>query len=170
MEADGSPGKYVYTLCELSSDIVIHSLDKPSFPIARHSILPSFDRYPASPRAEQMLASEIVLIPSPSGGEMLLIASNRDSPNPDGDALALFTVSSDNPGQISPAQHQFVFGAGKHLRGVAANKEGKWVCVTSRNPGDVVMYERVGDGSQLREVARTSLGRIMTPVCPLWIE
>lgn len=113
-----------------------------------------------------MLASEIALFPADPKGNHLLVASNRDSANPAGDALALFSVSAQDGSQVTPKAEKFVMGGGKHLRGVASDAEGKWVCVTGRNGGGVVIYERVEEG--LREVVRYE--EIEKPVCPLWIE
>lgn len=117
-----------------------------------------------------MTASEIVLLPAPEkGGRLLMITSNRDSPNAEGDALALFSVDAEDGSDVRSAPNQFILGAGKHLRGVAPDKSGKWVCVTGRNGGGVVIYERTGsDGLGLSEVAR--LEGLENPVCPLWLD
>lgn len=122
------------------------------------------------PHAEQLTAAELVLLPPITpDGPYLLIASNRDSPNSEGDALALFLVDPEDGSKVTPCDDQWVVGAGKHLRGVSADKSGKWVCVTARNSDRVVMYERTGEkGDRLEEVAR--LEGLDKPVCPLWIS
>jgi 6-phosphogluconolactonase (cycloisomerase 2 family) len=132
--------------------------------ISRLSILPPADE----PHRPSLGASEIVLLPPVrAGGPSLLIASNRDSPNAEGDAIALFSVSA-NGSKVEPTPEGFVKGIGRHLRGVSADAEARFVAVCARNGGGLAMFERKGeDGLQLEEVARLDVERT---VCPLWIS
>jgi 6-phosphogluconolactonase (cycloisomerase 2 family) len=131
--------------------------------ISSHSILPPADK----DNQDKMLASEIILLPSlhPSG-KHLLICTNRDSPNPEGDAIALFSVDDD--GQVKRTEQGWVTGVGKHLRGMAADKEGRYVAVAGRDQGGLVLFERDREkGLTLIEVARIDVDHV---VCPLWID
>jgi len=175
----------LYTLCELSSTLVTHSLsplpDKqavsedgapntggvaqsgPPVCISRHSILPPADKDNQS----KMLASEILLLPSPTSGcKHLLICSNRDSPNPEGDAIALFSVDDD--GTVERTEQGWITGIGKHLRGMSADKEGKYVAVSGRDGGGLTIFERDQEKVlKLKEVAKLEVEQV---VCPLWID
>jgi 6-phosphogluconolactonase len=175
----------LYTLCELSSTLVTHTLPplpekqgvskggtpsvagvgQPGAPvcISRHSILPPADKDNQS----KMLASEILLLPSPTpGGKHLLICTNRDSPNPEGDAVALFSV--DDEGKVERTEQGWIMGVGKHLRGMSADKEGKYVAVAGRDGGGLTIFERdLEKGLTLKEVAKLEVEQV---VCPLWID
>jgi 6-phosphogluconolactonase (cycloisomerase 2 family) len=134
-----------------------------SLVVSRHSILPPADKDNQS----KMLASEIILLRSldPSGRH-LLICTNRDSPNPEGDAIATFSV--DDNGTVERTEQGWITGVGKHLRGMAADKEGKFVAVAGRDGGGLVIFERDSeDGLTLKEVARIEVDKV---VCPLWID
>ena len=175
----------MYTLCELSSTLVTHTL--PTLPakqavshdgdadiekvdqsgtsvcISRHSILPPADKDNQS----KMLASEILLLSSPTpGGKHLLICTNRDSPNPEGDAIALFSVDDD--GTVERTEQGWITGIGKHLRGMSADKEGKYLAVAGRDGGGLTIFERDQEkGLALKEVAKLAVEKV---VCPLWID
>jgi 6-phosphogluconolactonase len=175
----------LYTLCELSSTLVTHTLPglpekqavskdgTPILPgaglpgapicISRHSILPPADK----DNQTKMLASEILLLPSPvPGGKHLLICTNRDSPNPEGDAIALFSVDDD--GKVERTEQGWITGIGKHLRGMSADKEGKYVAVAGRDGGGLTIFERDQEkGLTLKEVAKLEVEKV---VCPLWID
>jgi 6-phosphogluconolactonase len=114
-----------------------------------------------------MLASEIIILPAlKASGKHLLICTNRDSPNPEGDAIATFTVDDD--GTVERTDQSWITGVGRHLRGMAADKEGKLVAVAGRDGGGVVIFERDNDnGLTLNEVARIDVDKV---VCPLWID
>ena len=129
----------------------------------RHTIVPEFDR-----DNKEMCATEIVLCPPVrEGGPSLLICENRYSVHPKGDALALFEVSPDGA-EVQRAPEPWVHGAGTHLRGLACDPSGRFVCVLARDSGGMTMYERTGDdGLLLREVAR--LAKIEKTVVPIWI-
>lgn len=114
-----------------------------------------------------MLASEIILLPSlRSSGKHLLICTNRDSPNPEGDAIATFSV--DDNGNVERTEQGWITGVGKHLRGMAADEEGKYVAVAGRDGGGLVILERdAKEGLTLKEVASIEVDKV---VCPLWID
>ena len=184
LQAD-STGTHLYTLCELSSTLVTHTLPplpanldvtkegnpiapipgQPGAPmsISRHSILPPAD----SENQSKMLASEIRLLPSltPSG-KHLLICTNRDSPNSEGDAIALFSVDDD--GTVERTSQGWITGIGKHLRGMAADKEGRFVAVAGRDGGGLTIFERDSEtGLTLQQVAKIDVEQV---VAPLWID
>jgi 6-phosphogluconolactonase (cycloisomerase 2 family) len=114
-----------------------------------------------------MLASEIILLPSlESSGKHLLICTNRDSPNSEGDAIATFSVDDD--GTVERTEQGWITGVGRHLRGMAADKEGKYVAVAGRDGGGLVIFERdAKEGLRLKEVASIEVDKV---VCPLWID
>lgn len=94
------------------------------------------------------------------------MASNRDSPSEKGDTIALFEVSPD--GGVERTEQGWIHGLGKHLRGVAGDKSGKWVVVGARDGGGVTVLERGGeDGLELKEVAR--LEGVEKVVAPIWV-
>jgi len=169
-------GTHLYTLCELSSTLVTHTLPPlpenftpipgqsgNSTPISRHSILPPAD----SENQSKMLASEIRLLPSltPSG-KHLLICTNRDSPNPEGDAIALFSV--DDVGTVERTSQGWITGIGKHLRGMAVDREGRFVVVAGRDGGGLTIFERDFEtGLTLQQVAKIDVEQA---VAPLWMD
>lgn len=114
-----------------------------------------------------MLASEIILLHAlHKSGKHLLICTNRDSPNQEGDAIATFAVDDD--GAVERTEQGWITGVGRHLRGMAADKEGKLVAVAGRDGGGLVIFERDNEeGLTLREVARLEVDKV---VCPLWID
>jgi hypothetical protein len=68
---------------------------------------------------------------------------------------------------VEPTPERFVRGTDRHLGGVSADKEARYVAVCGRNGGGVKIFERVGeDELQLEEVASLDLKKT---VCPLWI-
>ena len=163
-------GTHIYTLCELSSTLVVHpfspgseSTDQQKGPISRHSILPPAD----SSNGPKMLASEIILLPSHNGGKHLLVCTNRDTPNNEGDALALFSVGDD--GSVERTEQGWVEGVGRHLRGMLPDKSGQWVAVAGRDEGGVTIFERdvSGTGLRLDKVAHLEVDQV---VVPLWID
>jgi 6-phosphogluconolactonase len=114
-----------------------------------------------------MLASEIRLLPAltPSG-KHLLVCTNRDSPNPEGDALALFSVDDD--GKVERTSQGWITGVGKHLRGMAVDREGRFVAVAGRDGGGLTIFERDSEkGLALKEVAKIDVEQV---VAPLWID
>jgi 6-phosphogluconolactonase (cycloisomerase 2 family) len=113
-----------------------------------------------------MTAAEIILLPplaSFDTSSSLLICSNRFSTHSKGDALALFKV--DDKGKVESIGH--FYPGGKHLRGLVGDRVGKRVVVVCRDGGGVVVFERVGDGLELKEVARCE---VEMGVVPLWMD
>lgn len=163
--AEEGKGKYLYTLTELSSYLVVHDLSGPTPKlIQRLSILPKGDEHVR----EKLGASEIIFLPplsTSTTGKALLLCSNRDSPSND-DGLACFSVSPDGK-DVQRTEQGWVMGLGKHLRGVAVDSTGKWVCVVGRDAGGVSILERKGvDGEVLEKVAGVDME---LGVCPLWV-
>ena len=114
-----------------------------------------------------MLASEIRLLPSlaPSG-KHLLICTNRDSPNPESDAIALFSV--DDNGTVERTSQGWITGIGKHLRGMAVDREGRFVVVAGRDGGGLTIFERDFEtGLTLQQVAKIDVEQA---VAPLWMD
>lgn len=111
-----------------------------------------------------MIGAGIYLYPPiTSGGDSLLICTNRESTSGKGDALALFSISSD--GAVRPAETPFYWGVGRHVRGLGGN--GRFVVAAGRDEGGVVVLERTGDGTLLTEVARIDIPGV---VVPLWMD
>lgn len=154
-------GTHLYTLCELSSTLVVHTFSLTGAEtISRHSILPPAD----AENGAEMLASEILLLPSTSPkGKHLLLCTNRDSPNPEGDAIALFAVAQD--GSVERTEQQWIMGVGRHLRGMLVDKEGKFVAVAGRDGGGLTIFER--DDLSLTQVAQLDVDNV---VVPLWAD
>ena len=145
----------------MGSGVIVHRISDGQR-LSRHSILPEHDQ-----SNEEMCAAEIVLCPPlQPDGPSLLIATNRFSTHPDGDALALFKVSTDGS-EVTPAPEHLVWGAGAHLRGLAVDPSGRWVVVLAREWGGMTMYERVGKGLELKEVAR--LADVERTVVAAWL-
>ncbi|KAK6907809.1 hypothetical protein L486_05730 [Kwoniella mangroviensis CBS 10435] len=154
-------GKYLYTLCEISSTIVIHLVAKPASPLARVSIVPAKIGDGAKP-----IAAAINILPSTTpGGPHLLLATNRDLGLDEGDAIALYRLEDD--GEVSLIRHES--GVGKHLRGMAVDPDNHWICVAGRHGGGIVIFERVGtDGLDIKQVAR--LPDVQQVIAPMWLR
>ncbi|KAL7415319.1 Lactonase, 7-bladed beta-propeller-domain-containing protein [Mrakia frigida] len=151
-------GNFLYTLTEMASALVVHSLpplDSLKPPIVLHtiSILP-----PNYPPDAFLGASEILFLPSTSpSSPHLLLCTNRDSPLPERDAVAVFLVSPTSGGKVNRAPEGWVYGGGSHLRGMGeVGGEGEWVAVLGRTEGGLVMFERGEKG--IEEVARLEEG------------
>ena len=157
-------GNILYVLNEISSELTSHTLPsnpkEPAKLLSRHTLLPPNDQ----PHKTKMKAAAIVLLAPVEGGKALLVATNRDSPRGQGDAIALFAVDQD--GGVERAPTPWIEGIGQGLRGMAADKTGKWVCVAGEESGGVVIYERVGD-LELKEVAR--LKDVEKVIAPTWV-
>lgn len=115
-----------------------------------------------------MLASEIIFLPSPTtDGKGLILCTNRDSPNSQGDAITLFSVHGD--GSVERTEQGCVEGSGRHLRGMLADKTGRWVAVAGRDGGGLTILERdlEGTGLRLEKVAHLEVELV---VVPLWVD
>ena len=145
----------------MSSTIVVHLVDHPNTPVARHSTLPQGTAPGSKP-----LAAAINILPAiRSGGPHLLIASNRDLCRETGDTVALFRLEDD--GAMKLLRHLEV--PARHLRGVAVDAENRWVCVAGRHGGGIVVLERVGeDGLDL--AIRATLPDVKQAIAPMWVE
>ena len=95
------------------------------------------------------------------------MCTNRDTPNPEGDSIALFAVNDD--GSVVPTEQGWVHGVGRHLRGMLADKTGRWVAVAGRDGGGLTIFERdlEGTGLRLEKVAHLAVEHV---VVPLWID
>ncbi|WVW80530.1 hypothetical protein I302_102515 [Kwoniella bestiolae CBS 10118] len=154
-------GKYLYTLCEMSSTIVIHMIAKPATPIGRLSVVPSV----IGPGAKPIAAAINILPSNTPRGPHLLLATNRDLGLDEGDAIALYCVEDD--GAISFLRHEK--GVGKHLRGMAIDSDNRWICVAGRHGGGIAVYERIGEeGLDIKEVAR--LADVQQVIAPMWVR
>ena len=110
-----------------------------------------------------MGAAIVYLPPLSSGGKGLLLCTNRGSGHPEGDAITLYTV--DVEGALKPAPTPYVRAADT-MRGMAADKSGRWICVAGQKDGDIVIYERTGE-AEMQEVARIT---DVYDVCsPTWL-
>ncbi|OCF45114.1 hypothetical protein I317_00916 [Kwoniella heveanensis CBS 569] len=180
-------GSHVYVLNEVSSSLTVHTLPAPgsgelSRLVKRFSMLPpSDDKANDRPTG----GAEIILLPpctsradaGAEDGSMLLLCSNRDTPVAgQEDTIALFKVSPTNGGQVERTKAGWLGGIGKHIRAVEKDnftKDGRFVCVASRDEGRVVILERVddedGEGKGLGLKAVASLDGIEKVVVPLWI-
>jgi 6-phosphogluconolactonase (cycloisomerase 2 family) len=159
-------GKFIYVLNEVSSTLSVHTLPSspgvPSKRLYRHIMLPGEDQ-----GNTEMTGAEIILLPSLSpSGPQLLILTNRYSTSSRGDALALFEVSNDGE-TVRPARSPHYWGVGKHIRALEADPRGKYICTAGRDAGGVVILERVGDGTELKEVCRLEVPNV---VVPIWVS
>lgn len=157
-------GKILYVLNEISSELTSHTLpanaNEPSKLLSRYTLLPPKDE----PHKTKMKAAAMVLLPQVNGGKALLVATNRDSPRGQGDAIALFAI--DQNGGVERAPTPWIEGIGQGLRGMAADKSGKWIAVAGEQSGGLTIYERVGD-VELKEVAR--LEDVEKVIAPTWV-
>ncbi|ORX38989.1 Lactonase, 7-bladed beta-propeller-domain-containing protein [Kockovaella imperatae] len=157
-------GRILYVLNEISSELTAHTLpsdpSKPSELLSRHTLLPPSDQG----NGPKMKASALIYLPplAPTGNAML-IGSNRDSPRGK-DALAVFSV--DPEGRVERAPTPWIEDVAQSLRGVAADKSGRFVCAAGEESGGLVVYERVGN-VELRQVAR--LDEVEKVIAPLWV-
>jgi 6-phosphogluconolactonase (cycloisomerase 2 family) len=152
-------------LNEVSSSLTVHSLPKDAEPelLQRFSILPP----EGEERKEDMTAAEILLLPpldprAPS----LLLCTNRYTTREEGDAIALFAVGAD--GTVQRTETGWYRGVGKHVRALDGDKTGRFIATAARDGGGVVILERVGDGTEVVEVAR--LSDVENVVDALWMD
>ncbi|KAG6864569.1 hypothetical protein C0991_008612 [Blastosporella zonata] len=143
---------YLYTLLELSSDLVKHK-----FPV--HPESPVFVKSTPTmsnpfPRPNDMLAAE-VLIPKPNSTypTPYLYLSNRNDPSPEGDIIAIFAISGPDTLELVAEVRSGL----KHLRGmVFGGPEDKWLVAGGGVGGGVKVFERIDGGKGLKVVAENS--------------
>ncbi|WVQ74628.1 hypothetical protein IAR50_004229 [Cryptococcus sp. DSM 104548] len=157
-------GLYIYVLSEVSSHLTVHALQTTSPPVKRFSLLPPGDDGAERPTG----ASGTMLMPGKSTHEpLLLIASNRDSPVSESDTLALFSVSASQGDLVSRTKEGWIYGLGRHLRGIGSDPGERWLVVLGRDRGGVKIFERAGgNGLDLRQVAHLGVD---DTVMPLWM-
>ena len=105
-----------------------------------------------------MLAAEILHTPG------YIYISNRNDPSPSGDPIAIFSLSGSN----SEAKWIGELRTGlKHARGMAFDKEGKYLVVGGANAGGIKVFERLEGRIEFREVARTE--EVESPTSFVWL-
>lgn len=152
-------------LNEVSSSLTVHSLPTAGEPelLQRFSILPPEDEE----SKEDMTAAEILLLPPlQPGAPSLLLCTNRYTTRKEGDAIALFAVDAD--GTVQRTETGWYRGVGKHVRALDGDKTVRFIATAARDGGGVVVLERVGDGTEVVEVAR--LPEVENVVDALWMD
>ncbi|KAF9257854.1 putative isomerase YbhE [Marasmius fiardii PR-910] len=146
-------GGILYTLLELSSQIIKHQLfGSPKEPLEapRHLATVSTLSHPL-PSPNPMLAAEILIpklnatYPTP-----YVYVSNRNDPSRDGDTIGIFEASMsdslDLVGEIRTGLN--------HVRGMAfGGPEDRWLIAGGGVKGGVKVYERVDGGRGLKLIA-----------------
>ncbi|KAG6844938.1 hypothetical protein H0H87_002271 [Tephrocybe sp. NHM501043] len=143
---------YLYTLLELSSELVKHKFPlHPSPPILVKST-PTMSK--PFPRPNGMLAAE-VLIPAPNSTfpTPYLYLSNRNDPSPEGDIIAIFAISGPDTLDLVAEVRSGL----NHLRGmVFGGPDSKWLVAGGGVGGGVKVFERIDGGKNLKIVAENS--------------
>ncbi|KAI0785745.1 putative isomerase YbhE [Abortiporus biennis] len=145
----------LYTLLELSSEIVAHRFPPlPEEPMLLDTV-PTMQEFPPPPAVLDMLAAEI-LIPKPNEKYSIpyLYVSNRNDPSPEGDVISIYSI--ENPEKIVPVNE--VRSGLKHARGmVFGGPDDKYLIAGGVLGGGVKIFERINGGKDLKEIVRVAL-------------
>ena len=100
-----------------------------------------------------MLTAELLVAkPNPTFKKPVILVSNRNDPHADGDTIAIFsTVTPSEPqlALLSETRTQL-----RHLRGmILFGEDERYLIAGGANGGGIKVFERVGDGSKLEQVA-----------------
>ncbi|KAG6817515.1 hypothetical protein H0H93_007163 [Arthromyces matolae] len=143
---------FLYTLLELSSDLVKHKFpvypEQPTFVKSVPTMSNPF------PQPNDMLAAE-VLIPKPNSTypTPYLYLSNRNDPSPEGDIISIFAISGPDTLELVTEVRSGL----NHLRGmVFGGVDDKWLVAGGANGGGVKVFERIDGGRNLKVIAENS--------------
>ena len=153
----------MYTLCELSNRVVQHRL--PPLPAEPEHITTSLTMLNPPPSVNDMFAAEI-LLPKPNATFPIpfVYVSNRDDPSPEGDTIAIYSVEELGGLQLVNEVRTGL----KHVRGMEfGGPDDKWLVVGGLYAGGVKVFERIGDGKDLKVVAANE--RVDAPAGFLWV-
>lgn len=155
---DGCADGNMYTLLELTSQLVTHRLPSlPSSPTTLSTVATLSK--PPQPLGD-MLAAELLLYPSP---KPYLYVSNRNDPSPLGDSIAIFSLA--NP-KVPQLVNEVRTGL-RHARGMQIDPHGKWLIAGGVHGGGVKIYERDNAGQTLKEAAKND--SVQSPTGFLWL-
>ncbi|WWC61019.1 uncharacterized protein I303_103597 [Kwoniella dejecticola CBS 10117] len=161
-------GKHLYVLTELTSDVLVFSLESPTYPIIpkpdfKVNIIP-----PTVPKDAQqyMNAAELILNPA---HPTVLYASNRleisleekskgkfkTAEAVKGDSIAIIELSKagDELKNLKSFQTDL-----NNLRGMTISPDGKYLVTAGRKAGGLAIYETGSNGTELRLAGKIEQG------------
>ncbi|WWC69366.1 uncharacterized protein I206_103305 [Kwoniella pini CBS 10737] len=161
-------GKHLYVLTELTSDVLVFSLENPKYPIIskpefKVNIIPSSVPKEAS---KIMNAAELILNPKKSN---ILYASNRleisleekskgkfkTLKDVKGDSIAIIELSS-NGEELK--ELNFFQTDLNNLRGMTISNDGRYLLTAGRKEGGLAIYEISSNGKQFKLAGKIEKG------------
>jgi 6-phosphogluconolactonase (cycloisomerase 2 family) len=159
----------LYTITELTSTLIAHSLPPLPGVATLLSSTSSLQLPPGEPLGNQLAAELLLASALTADGQIdnssapFLYATNRNDPSAEGDTLAIFSLQDPNTPSLVAEVHTGL----QQLRGAAIVGENEqYIVLGGQTAGGVKVFERVDGGRSVKELA--ALPDIQAPTGFVW--